>query len=55
MYVLGEDGRYREIAIPPLEFAFDNGKQNRTDPLRPTSLSPDGKFAAFPQVDAFSW
>jgi hypothetical protein len=51
VYVLGEDGRYREIATPTLEFAFDSGKQNRTDPLRSTSLSPDGKLAAFPQVD----
>jgi hypothetical protein len=51
VYVLGEDGLYRRIDAPVLEFAFDDGKQNRADPLRPTALSPDGKLAAFPQVD----
>jgi hypothetical protein len=51
VYVLGDDGGYRRIDTPALEFAFDVGKRNRTDPLRPTALSPDGKLAAFPQVD----
>lgn len=51
VYVLGDDGLYREIATPTLEFAVAEGKKNRFDPLSATALSPDGKLAAFPQID----
>lgn len=48
VYVLGADGRVRELDTVDLDFVPDPGG-NLSFPLRPTSLSPDGLAAAFPQ------
>jgi len=45
VFVLGSDGALRVLDGVGLDFTVDEA------PLQPTSLSPDGRRAAFPQVD----
>jgi len=50
VYVLGSDGAIRRLDTVRLGYATDALKAPRL-PLQPTSLSPDGRSAAFPQLD----
>lgn len=50
MHVLGEDGFYRTFDLVPLQPASDT-QGNQHPAVQNTSLSPDGRYAAFPQRD----
>jgi hypothetical protein len=51
VYALTPDGRW--LALDALELEYTHDKDgNKFTPMRTNSLSPDGRYAAFPQPDA---